>query len=148
MSQRMRALVSALLLTTLMAPALISHAQSRAADTLSGTIHINLQGNNQDVWQQVAAAYMKLQPNVKVSLKPAQGYADYISAGFAAGSPPFDLVQNNQNAALINAGNVVDFGPYLNQPDPYIAGKPWRDAVNLSAMLATDLPANKVYDLN
>src|SRR2546430_11280922 len=103
MSQRMRALVSALLLTTLMAPALISHAQSRVADTLSGTIHINLQGNNQDVWQQVAAAYMKLHPNVKVSvnLKPSQGYADYISAGFAAGTAPFDLVQNNQNAALI-----------------------------------------------
>jgi raffinose/stachyose/melibiose transport system substrate-binding protein len=42
----------------------------------------------------------------------------------------------------------LDFGPYLNQPDPYIGGKPWRDAVNLGAMLATESPANKVYDLN
>lgn len=150
MSQRVRALVSALLLAALMAPALTSHAQSRLADTLSGTIHINLQGNNQDVWQQVAAAYMKLHPNVKVivNLKPAQGYADYISTGFTAGTPPFDLVQINQNAALINAGKFLDFGPYLNQPDPYIGGKPWRDAVNLGAMLATESPANKVYDLN
>jgi hypothetical protein len=57
-------------------------------------------------------------------------------------------VQNNQNAALINAGKFLDFGPYLNQPDPYLGGKPWRDAVNLDAMLATESPANKVYDLN
>ena len=150
MSQRFRALTSLLLLMALMTSSLSAHATVRAADTLSGTIHINLQGNNQDVWQQVAAAYMKLHPNVKVivNLKPAQGYADYISAGFAAGSPPFDLVQNNQNAALINAGKFLDFGPYLNQPDPYIGGKPWRDAVNLGAMLATESPANKVYDLN
>src|SRR5579885_2962544 len=150
MSQGMRALVSALVLTTLMASALTSHAQSRAADTLSGTIHINLSGNDQDVWQQVAAAYMELHPNVQVvvNLKPAQGYADYISAGFAAGTPPFDLVYNNQNAGLVAAGKFLDFGPYLDQPDPYIGGKPWRDAVDLGAMLATESPANKVYELN
>ena len=62
MSQRFRALASLLLLMALMPLTLTSHAQSRAADTLSGTIHINLQGNNQDVWQQVAAAYMKVHP--------------------------------------------------------------------------------------
>lgn len=150
MSQRLRALVSLIAASLLIVPALTSPSQTRAADTLSGTIHINLSGNNQDVWQNVANAYMKIHPNVKVvvQLKPAQGYADYISAGFAAGTPSFDLVQINQNASLINAGKFLDFAPYLNQPDPYIGGKPWKDAVDLRSMLASESPANKVYNLN
>jgi ABC-type glycerol-3-phosphate transport system substrate-binding protein len=138
-----------LALAALLVPAQLTWAQSRAADDLTGTIHINLQGNDQDVWQQVAIAYEQLHPNVKVvvDLKPAQGYADYISAGFAAGTPPFDLVQNNQNAALINAGKFLDFAPYLNRPDPYINGKPWKDAIDLRAMQAIGASA-KIYDLN
>lgn len=150
MSQRLRALVSLIAAALLIVPALTSPSQTRAADTLSGTIHINLGGNNQDVWQKVANSYMKIHPNVKVvvDLKPNDShYADYISAGFAAGTPQFDLVQNNQNAALINAGKFLDFAPYLNQPDPYIGGKPWRDAIDLRAMQAIGA-SNKVYDLN
>jgi len=150
MSQRFRVLASLLVLAALMLPIRASHAQSRAADTLSGTIHINLAATDQDVWQAVANAYMKLHPNVKVlvNLKPTDShYADYISSGFAAGTPSFDLVQNNQNLALINAGKFLDFAPYLNQPDPYIGGKPWRDAIDLKAMAAS-AAGNKVYDLN
>ncbi len=152
MSSRFRAFVSVLLLALFLIPVSASYAQSRAADTLSGTININLTGNNPDVWQTVAAAYMKLHPNVKVvvNLKPSSDthYADYISAGFAAGTPSFDLVQNNGNAALITAGKFLDFGPYLNQPDPYIGGKPWRDAVNLRALLAAGSAPGHVYGLN
>ncbi|HWE64632.1 MAG TPA: extracellular solute-binding protein, partial [Chloroflexota bacterium] len=148
MSRRSRAAVSLLILGSLFAPAQLSRAQS-AADTLSGTININLSGNNQDVWQKLAADYEQLHPNVKVvvQFKPAANYADYISAGFAAGTPSFDLVTNNQNAALINAGKFLDFAPYLNQPDPYIGGQPWKDAIDLRAMQAVGA-STKIYDLN
>jgi len=149
-SRRLRVITATLALAALLVPTQLSRAQSRAAaDDLSGTIHINLSGNNQDVWQQMAIAYELLHPNVKVvvDLKPGQGYADYISAGFAAGAPPFDLVYNNQNAALINGGKFLDFAPYLNRPDPYIGGKPWKQAIDLRAMQATGANS-KIYDLN
>lgn len=153
MSQRLRPLVSVLLSAALLAPIFTARAHSArslVADTFSGTININLQGNNPDVWQAVATNYMKLHPNVKivVSLKPTDShYADYISAGFAAGTPSFDLVQNNQNLALLNSGKFLDFAPYLNQPDPYIGGKPWHEAIDLRAMQAENAQ-NKIYDLN
>ena len=59
----------------------------QAQDDLSGTININIKGENQDVWEKMAKEYMKLHPKVKVNvaLKPQQGYADFINAGFAAG---------------------------------------------------------------
>lgn len=151
MSRRLRAGLSLLVLGSLITPLQIAKARPAAADTLSGTISINLSGNNQDVWQRLAADYEALHPNVKVvvDLKPADShYADYISSGFAAGTPSFDLVFNNQNASLLNAGKFLDFAPYLNQPDPYIGGKPWKDAIDLRAMLATNGSNNHIYDLN
>src|SRR5579875_1564236 len=116
MYRRFHAGVSLLLMGALLAPWQATQQRSAAAaDTLSGTININLSGNNQDVWQRLAADYEALHPKVKVvvDLKPADShYADYISAGFAAGTPSFDLVYNNQNASLINAGKFLDFAPY------------------------------------
>jgi raffinose/stachyose/melibiose transport system substrate-binding protein len=152
MSRRLHAGLSLLLMGSLLAPWQAFQQRAAAAtDTLSGTININLSGNNQDVWQRMALDYEALHPNVKVvvDLKPADShYADYISAGFAAGSPSFDLVFNNQNISLINAGKFIDFAPYLNQPDQYTGGKPWKEAVNLPAMLASNGSSNHIYDLN
>jgi ABC-type glycerol-3-phosphate transport system substrate-binding protein len=151
MSRRFRACISLCILGALLAPTQALRAQPARADTLSGTININIAGNNQDVWQKLAADYEALHPNVKVvvDLKPNDShYADYISAGFAAGTPSFDLVYNNQNASLINAGKFLDFAPYLNQVDPYIGGKPWKDAIDLRDMLATNGSSNHIYDLN
>ena len=121
----------------------------QAQDDLSGTINVNIKGENQDVWEKMAKEYMKLHPKVKVNvaLKPQQGYADFINAGFAAGEPSFDIVLVNENAALLNEGKFLDFAPYLNQPSPYIGGKPWREAIDLKAMQAINANA-KVYALN
>ncbi len=125
------------------------NAGIQAQDDLSGTININIKGENQDVWEKMAKEYMKIHPKVKVNvaLKPQQGYADYINAGFAAGEPSFDIVLVNENAALLNEGKFLDFAPYLNQPNPYIGGKPWREAIDLKAMQAINANA-KVYALN
>ena len=45
---------------------------------------------------------MKLHPNVKVivNLKPAQGYADYISAGFAAGTPVVAISDRERKTSI------------------------------------------------
>jgi raffinose/stachyose/melibiose transport system substrate-binding protein len=152
MSRRIRAIVTLLVLAGVVGPLQTSHARTLAAtDTLSGTININLSGNNQDVWQRLALDYEALHPKVKVvvDIKPADShYADYISSGFAAGTPSFDIVFNNQNASLINAGKFIDFAPYLNQPDPYIGGKPWKTGIDLRAMLASAGSSTKIYNLN
>jgi raffinose/stachyose/melibiose transport system substrate-binding protein len=152
MSRRIRAAITVLALAGFVVPLQTSHGRSLAAtDTLSGTININLSGNNQDVWQRLALDYEALHPKVKVvvDIKPADAhYADYISSGFAAGTPSFDLVFNNQNASLINAGKFIDFAPYLNQPDPYLGGKPWKTGIDLRAMLASAGSNTKIYNLN
>ena len=151
MPRKTHAVLSAMLIASLLAPAASTYAQHASTDTLKGTININVAGNNQDVWQRMAADYETLHPNVKVvvDLKPQDShYADYISAGFASGTPSFDLVFANQNASLYNAGKFLDFSPYLNQPDPYLGGKPWKDGMNMSTMLAGNTTGTHVYLLN
>ncbi len=139
MSQRFRAFVSLVVLCALMTPALTARARSRAADTLSGTININLNTFfPQDQWQIVADAYMTLHPRVKVVVqpKPAASYEQYLRAGFAGGTPPYDIVNANQIQDLANTGKFINFYTYLNRPDPYIGGKPWRDAFNAPVLLS------------
>jgi hypothetical protein len=63
MSRRIRAIVTLLVLAGVVGPLQTSHARTLAAtDTLSGTININLSGNNQDVWQRLALDYEALHP--------------------------------------------------------------------------------------
>ena len=152
MSRRVHAGLSLLLMGSMLAPWQAFQQRAAAAtDTLSGTININLSGNNQDVWQRHG-------PRLRSNSSQCEGgsryqaananYADYISSGFAAGTPSFDLVYANQNASLLNAGKFIDFAPYLNQPDPYIGGKPWKDAIDLRAMLASNGSSTKINVLN
>jgi raffinose/stachyose/melibiose transport system substrate-binding protein len=146
---RYKRMLIPLLALAVVLPTCWTGPMSHAADNLQGTIRISLTGNDQDVWQQVAAAYELLHPGVKVvvDLKPQDGYPDYINAGFAAGTPPFDLVNTNQNASLVIAGKFLDLSPYFGRPDPYIGGKPWKDAIDLTSMVADQSGAH-IYNLD
>lgn len=87
------------------------------------------------VWNTVAQAYMAKNPGVKVTVdnKPAEGYKEWLTAQFAAGTPDADLVINNEVANLAADKKFVDYYPYFDQTNPY-TGKPWKDSLDLAAM--------------
>jgi raffinose/stachyose/melibiose transport system substrate-binding protein len=102
---------------------------------LVGTIVISFGGSDTQTWQNLALAYMALHPkvNVRVELKPAEGYAEWINAQFATGKPEISLVAANQNADLLNAKKFLDLAPYLDKVSPY-TGSPWRNDMDEGAI--------------
>ncbi|GGD64522.1 ABC transporter substrate-binding protein [Paenibacillus nasutitermitis] len=102
---------------------------------LSGTIRISLSGKSNSVWKVVGDAYSKLHPNVKVVVdnKPGEGYKEWLTAQFAAGSPDVDMVVNNEVEDLKQAGKFVDYYPYLEKISPY-TGEKWKDGFDLAGM--------------
>lgn len=105
------------------------------AKDLEGTIVISFGGSDTQTWENLAKAYMALHPKVtvRVELKPAEGYAEWINAQFATGKPEISLVAANQNADLLNAKKFLDLAPYLDKISPY-SGKPWRDDMDEGAI--------------
>src|SRR5262245_1452941 len=61
-------------------------APETGAGEMSGTIVISFQGNDTQTWQAMADAYTARNPNVevRVELKPPEGYQEFIRAQFAA----------------------------------------------------------------
>lgn len=106
-----------------------------AAPEWKGTINISLPNASSSVWNAVADAYMKRNPGVKVNVdnKPLEGYKEWLTAQFAAGTPDADLVVNNEVANLMSDKKFVDYYPYFDQVNPY-TGKPWKDSLDLAAM--------------
>jgi raffinose/stachyose/melibiose transport system substrate-binding protein len=82
-------------------------------------------------WQAVADAYMKINPGVKVTvdMKPADGYAEWVRAQFASGTPKASLMQDNVVLDLVNAGRFLDFRSYFDKTNPYTSKK-WGDDLN------------------
>jgi len=105
------------------------------ASKLSGKIIISLPNASSTVWNAVADAYMKKNPDVtvKVDHKPADGYTEWLTAQFAAGQPDVDLVANNSVAALQSGGKFMDYLPYFEKTNPY-TNKAWKDSLDLKAM--------------
>jgi ABC-type glycerol-3-phosphate transport system substrate-binding protein len=110
-------------------------AQQTGAGELSGTIVISFQGNDTQTWQAMADAYVARNPNVevRVELKPPEGYQEFIRAQFAAGTPEVSLVNANVVADLLNAKKFLDMSAYLDRTNPY-TGKPWRDSMDAIAI--------------
>jgi ABC-type glycerol-3-phosphate transport system substrate-binding protein len=106
-------------------------AGAGAGGGLSGTIVISFQGNDTQTWQAMADAYMERNPNVevRVELKPPEGYQEFIRAQFAAGTPETSLVNANVVADLLNAKKFLDMSAYLDRPNPY-TGQPWRESMD------------------
>ncbi|MFC5403314.1 ABC transporter substrate-binding protein [Cohnella soli] len=122
------------------------------APELSGTIRISLANLSNKVWGAVGEAYMKKHPGVKVIVdnKPAEGYRDWLTAQFAAGTPEVDLVVNNEVADLKAAGKFVDYYPYFEKDNPYTSKK-WKESFNLPAMninLDAISAEDHLYDLS
>lgn len=102
---------------------------------LTGTLNISLSNQSQSLWNAVAEGYMKKQPGVKVTVdnKPAQGYKEWLTAQFAAGTPDVDLATINEVEGLQKDKKFVDMYPLFDKMNPY-TGKAWKDSLDLEAM--------------
>ena len=105
---------------------------------LAGDIVVSFQGEDNQTWEAMCAAYTAMHPDVncRVELKPSEGYQDFIRTQFAAGEPEFSLVGANVVADLVNAKAFLDMSPYLDRINPY-SNRPWNedfDPVGLSNM--------------
>ncbi len=122
-----------------------------AAQERSGTIVISTQGNDVQTYQAVADGYTALNPNVevRVELKPSEGYQEFIRAQFAAGTPEVSVVNGNVVADLIQAKQFLDMSAYLDRPNPYTDGTPWRDSMDGTALQNMTNPVTgEIYTLN
>jgi ABC-type glycerol-3-phosphate transport system substrate-binding protein len=121
-----------------------------AATTLSGTIVVAVQGNDTQTWEALADAYMALNPEVevRVELKPGEGYQEFIRAQFAAGTPEVSIVNGNVVADLIQAKKFVDMSSYLDRENTYTE-TPWRDTMDASSVEnMRDPVSGEMYTLN
>jgi raffinose/stachyose/melibiose transport system substrate-binding protein len=102
---------------------------------LSGTIVIAVQSNDARTYQALADAYSALHPNVevRVEIKPAEGYQEFLRAQFAAGIPEASIVNGNVVADLIEAQKFLDMSAYLDLTNPY-TGQPWRESMDETAV--------------
>ncbi len=117
---------------------------------LSGTIIIAFQGNDTQTFQALADAYMEKHPgvDVRVELKPTEGYQEFIRSQFASGVPEASLVNGNVVADLIQADKFVDLSAYLDRTNPY-TGAPWRDSMDeISVANMRDPVSGEMYLLN
>ncbi|MCC3375338.1 ABC transporter substrate-binding protein [Cohnella sp. REN36] len=129
-----------------------SASPSESAPALNGTISISLPNASSSVWNAVAKGYMAKNPGVKVTVdnKPLEGYKEWLTAQFAAGTPDVDMVVNNEVAGLMNDRKFMDYYPYFDKTNPY-TDKPWKDSFDLSAMginLEGVGPEDYLYNLN
>lgn len=106
-----------------------------SASNLEGEIKISLPNGSAVVWNAVGKAYMDKNPGVKVTVdhKPQEGFKEWLTAQFAAGTPDVDLVTNNEVLNLVNDQKFVDFYPYFENNNPY-TGKTWKESFDLDAM--------------
>ncbi|QMV41234.1 ABC transporter substrate-binding protein [Cohnella cholangitidis] len=116
-------------------PASSSESSPESIPQLTGTLNISLSNQSQSLWTAVAEAYMKKQPGVKVSVdnKPQQGYKEWLTAQFAAGTPDVDLATINEVEGLQKDKKFVDMYPLFEKMNPY-TGKAWKDSLDLDAM--------------
>ena len=123
----------------------ITAAGTAEATEQAGTIVIAVQGNDTQTYQALADGYMALNPDVevRVELKPSEGYQEFIRAQFAAGTPEVSLVNGNVVADLIQAKQFVDMSAYLDRPNPYTGGTPWRDSMDERRRPEHDQPGHR-----
>ncbi len=128
----------------------ITAAGTAEATARTGTVVISVQGNDEQTYQALADGYMALNPevDVRVELKPADGYQEFIRAQFAAGTPEVSVVNGNVVADLIQAKQFVDMSAYLDRTNPY-TGQPWRASMDEVAIQNMANPVTgEIYTLN
>jgi raffinose/stachyose/melibiose transport system substrate-binding protein len=128
-----------------------AEAPQPAAKEWEGEVVVSLQSQNTMTWQALCDAYMQKNPKVKcqVELKPSEGYQDWIRTQFAGGEPRPSLVNGNVVADLLTAKKFVNLDDYLDKPNPYNAGKPWRESFDQDVMfLSRDATTGELYHLS
>ncbi|MGB3327480.1 MAG: ABC transporter substrate-binding protein [Thermomicrobiales bacterium] len=129
----------------------IATAESGTATTTrSGVITIALQSNDEQTYKALADAYVAKNPDVDVrlELKPTDGYQEFLRAQFAGGTPEISIVNGNVVADLIQARKFVDMSAYLDRENPY-TGTPWRDSMDeVSVQNMANAVTGEMYTLN
>jgi raffinose/stachyose/melibiose transport system substrate-binding protein len=103
-------------------------------------------------FRQIADEYQAAHPGITIEfidLGEAPGYDDTVRTR-AAGGEMYDIFwasYNNLNTTYPE-GIAVDLKPYLDQPNPYMDGKPWRDAFNPTILSETADTDGKIYNVN
>jgi ABC-type glycerol-3-phosphate transport system substrate-binding protein len=127
-----------------------SDATSVATTELTGTITIAVQSTDVQTYQALADDYMTKQPNVevRVELKPTDGYQEFLRAQFAGGTPEVSIVNGNVVADLVQDHKFVDLSAYLDRTNPY-TGAPWRDSMDAVSIQNMANPVTgEIYTLN
>lgn len=125
-------------------------AAGESTGELTGTIVIAVQSTDVQTYQALADAYMALNPGaeVRVELKPPDGYQEFIRSQFAGGTPEASIVNGNVVADLIQDKQFVDMSAYLDRPNPY-TGEPWRASMDEVAIQNMTNPVTgEIYTLN
>jgi len=125
-------------------------ASGETTDTLAGTITIAVQSTDVQTFQALADSYVAQNPGVevRVELKPSEGYQEFIRAQFAGGTPDASIVNGNVVADLIQAKQFVDMSAYLDRPNPY-TGAPWRASMDdIAIQNMANAVTGEIYTLN
>lgn len=121
-----------------------------SASTLSGTITLSPQSTDVQTYQALADGYTAKNPGVqvRVELKPTDGYQEFLRAQFAGGVPDVSVVNGNVVADLVQAKKFVDMSAYLDRTNPY-TNAPWRNSMDEVAIQNMSNPVTgEIYTLN
>lgn len=121
-----------------------------ATNELAGTVVLSVQSTDVQTYQALADAYTAANPGVevRVELKPSDGYQEFIRSQFAAGTPEASVVNGNVVADLIQADQFVDMSAYPDKMNRY-TGEPWRASMDATAIQnMSDPVTGEIYTLN
>lgn len=104
---------------------------------LSGTITIGMQARpgTEIAWKEVIKAYNEIHPNVNVvlDLKPAEGYAEWISTVTHSENPQVDIAEFDWGD--YTSAKMIDWADYLDMDSPYSDGT-WAEQFDESGVLS------------
>jgi ABC-type glycerol-3-phosphate transport system substrate-binding protein len=118
---------------------------------MTGEVVVSLQSEDTQTWNALCEAYVAKNPGVtcSVELKPTEGYQDWIRTQFAGGEPRPSWVNGNVVSDLIDAKKFVNLEDYMDKPNPYNDGKPWRESFDQEVMSLSRNPVTgELYHLS
>lgn len=104
-------------------------------------------------YQTIADEYMKDKGNVEIQwyrFPAGSQFAEWFVARMTAQDSPDIYWANTEDLwPHVNKGWALDFTPYMNQPNPYVAGNTaWKDQFQDVAIYSQTGPDGKMYGVN
>lgn len=115
-------------------------SQPSHKEPLRGTINLSFpMGDEREVFEAVANAYMDINPGVSVIINDidSNSYATWLTAQLSSNSTQADIVINNMVSQYFGAGKFVDYANYLTQENPYADNQMWMDTLEEAAYRPT-----------